>query len=52
MSDLRFVLSGKIAIAARVDYYHGEFVGDSLKQEFEERLEEIKNDSGGKGRRR
>ncbi len=43
-------LAGKIAIAARVDYYHGKFIGDTLKNEFEKRLEEIKNDSGRKGR--
>jgi len=37
-------LAGKIAIAARVDYYHGEFIGDRLQDEFKNRVEEIKND--------
>jgi len=43
-------LAGKIAIAARVDYYNGEFVGDRLKEEFKRRVEEIKNDSRGSRR--
>ncbi len=43
-------LAGKIAIAARVDYYGGEFVADKLKEEFKNRVEEIKNDTGRKGR--
>ncbi len=38
-------LAGKLAIAARVDYYGGEFIGDRLKNEFLRRVEEIKNDS-------
>lgn len=43
-------LAGKIAIAARVDYYGGEFIGERLKEEFRKRVEEIKNDTPGKGR--
>jgi len=35
-------LAGKTAIAARVDAYAGEFVGDTLKEDFLKRLEEIK----------
>ncbi len=38
------------AIAARVDYYGGEFVADKLKDEFLARVEEIKNDTHRKGR--
>ncbi len=38
-------LAAKIAIAARVDYYGGEFIGDKLKEEFKRRVEEIINDS-------
>ena len=38
-------LAGKIAIAARVDYYNGEFIGNKLKEDFKKRVEEIKNDS-------
>ncbi len=37
-------LASKIAIAARVDFYQGKFVGDKLKVEFENRVGEIKND--------
>ncbi len=43
-------LAGKIAIAARVDYYHGKFIGDKLKEDFKKRVEEIKNDSNRKGK--
>ncbi len=43
-------LAGKLAIAARVDYYRGEFIGDQLKDEFKRRVEEIKNDFSGKSR--
>ncbi len=35
-------LAGKISIAAKVDQYHGEFIGDRLNAEFAERVEEIK----------
>ncbi len=38
-------LAGKIAIAARVDYYGGEFIAERLKEEFKRRVEEIRNDS-------
>ncbi len=38
-------IAGKLAIAARVDYYGGDFVGDSLGEELKARLEEIKNDT-------
>ena len=43
-------LAGKIAIAARVDFYHGESIGEKLKEEFKARVEEIKNDSHRKER--
>ncbi len=35
-------LAGKLAIAARVDYFSGEYIGEELKQELEMRIEEIK----------
>ena len=35
-------LAGKLAIAARVDYFSGEYIGEELKQELEARIEEIK----------
>lgn len=38
-------LAGKLSIAARVDYFNGEFVGDKLLQELETRIEEIKTSS-------
>ncbi len=36
-------LAGKIAIAAKVDYFKGEFVGDKLREEFEKEVEELKS---------
>ncbi len=38
-------LAGKLAIAARVDFYGGDFVGNKLKEEFEKRVAELE---GGK----
>ena len=35
-------LAGKLAIAARVDAFSGEYIGDKLRTEFEKRVEEIK----------
>jgi len=35
-------LAGKLAIAARVDAFKGNYVGDKLKADLEKRLEEIK----------
>ncbi|WP_297488844.1 C/D box methylation guide ribonucleoprotein complex aNOP56 subunit [Thermococcus sp.] len=35
-------LAGKLAIAARVDYFSGEYIGEELKKELEARIEEIK----------
>ncbi len=35
-------LAGKIAIAAKVDYFKGEFIGDKLKQELEKEIKELK----------
>ncbi|MHA1615939.1 MAG: C/D box methylation guide ribonucleoprotein complex aNOP56 subunit [Candidatus Njordarchaeales archaeon] len=35
-------LAGKLAIAARVDYFSGEYIGDELLAELERRIEEIK----------
>ncbi len=35
-------LAGKLSIAARVDAFNGEFIGDKLKVELEKRIEEIK----------
>lgn len=34
-------MGGKLAIAARVDYYKGEFVGDRLNEDIAQRVEEI-----------
>ena len=35
-------LAGKLAIAARVDYYTGEYIGDELASSLERRIQEIK----------
>lgn len=35
-------LAGKLAIAARIDYFGGEFIGEQLKAELEERIKQIK----------
>ncbi|NJD98296.1 C/D box methylation guide ribonucleoprotein complex aNOP56 subunit [Thermococcus sp. LS1] len=35
-------LAGKLAIAARVDYFSGEYIAEELKQELEQRIKEIK----------
>jgi nucleolar protein 56 len=35
-------LAGKLSIAARVDAFNGEYIGDKLKLELEKRIEEIK----------
>ena len=35
-------LAGKLAIAARVDYFSGEYIAEELKQELEQRIREIK----------
>jgi nucleolar protein 56 len=35
-------LAGKLSIAARVDAFNGDFVGDKLKADLEKRIEEIK----------
>ena len=35
-------LAGKLAIAARVDYFSGEYIAEELKQEVEQRIQEIK----------
>ena len=35
-------LAGKLAIAARVDYFSGEYIAEELKQELETRIAEIK----------
>ncbi len=37
------LLANKIAIAARVDYFGGEFIGDKLKEELEEKLKLIRD---------
>ncbi len=34
-------IAGKAAIAAKVDFYNGEFIGDTLKTEFEKKVEAI-----------
>lgn len=39
-------LSGKISIASRVDALSGEFVGDQLKKELENRISSIKSENG------
>ena len=35
-------LAGKLSIAARVDFYSGEYIGDELLRDLERRIEEIK----------
>ncbi len=35
-------LAAKLAIAAKVDFFTGRFIGDKLKEELEKRIEEIK----------
>ncbi|MGQ4892738.1 MAG: C/D box methylation guide ribonucleoprotein complex aNOP56 subunit [Candidatus Njordarchaeia archaeon] len=35
-------LAGKLAIAARVDFFSGEYIGDELASELDKRIEEIK----------
>ena len=35
-------LAGKLSIAARVDYFSGEYIGDELLRDLERRIEEIK----------
>ncbi|MEM1537315.1 MAG: hypothetical protein QXK12_01550 [Candidatus Nezhaarchaeales archaeon] len=35
-------LAGKLSIAARVDYFSGEYVGDELRRDLDVRIEEIK----------
>jgi len=35
-------LASKISLAARVDYFKGEFIGDKLAKEFEEEVERIR----------
>jgi nucleolar protein 56 len=37
------VLAGKLAIAARLDVYRGEYIGNELVEDFEKRVEEIKD---------
>ncbi len=36
------MLADKISIAARIDYFNGEFIGDKLRKELEEKLEKLK----------
>lgn len=36
------VLAGKLAIASRVDFFTGEFIGDILKADIEKKVEDIK----------
>lgn len=35
-------LAAKLAIAAKVDYFTGRFIGDKLREELEKRIEEVK----------
>jgi nucleolar protein 56 len=35
-------LAGKALIAAKVDFYKGEFIGEKLKADMDKRIEEIK----------
>ena len=37
-------LAGKLSIAARVDFFSGEFIGQSLLEDLEKRINSIKND--------
>ena len=36
------MVSGKVSILAKVDYYKGEFIGDKYKEEIEKKIERIK----------
>ncbi|TFG20664.1 MAG: hypothetical protein EU530_02520 [Promethearchaeota archaeon] len=36
------LLSGKISICAKVDYFHGDFIGDKILEELEKKIAEIK----------
>ncbi len=36
-------LAAKIAMAAKIDYYGGEFVGDNLKEDMERRVNEVRS---------
>jgi len=36
------LISGKLALAAKVDYFSGDFIGDEYAREIEEKIEEIK----------
>lgn len=37
------MVSGKVSILAKVDYYKGEFIGDKFKAEIEKKIERIQN---------
>ncbi|MFX1502098.1 MAG: C/D box methylation guide ribonucleoprotein complex aNOP56 subunit [Promethearchaeota archaeon] len=37
------VVAGKIGVAAKVDYFGGDFIGDTLSQEIEEKINDIKD---------
>ncbi len=39
------IFSNKIAIAARIDYFDGEYRGDKIREELEEKIEEIKEEN-------
>lgn len=43
-------LAGKIAIAARIDAFSGEFLGDKVSQDFEKRMKELRGEGGSKAR--
>ena len=42
-------LAAKVALAAKVDAYGGEFIGDKLRQAFEQRCEEVLSKKGKRG---
>jgi len=45
-------LAGKIAIAARIDAFSGQFLGDKVSQDFEKRMKELTGEGGGQRRDR
>jgi len=45
-------LAGKIAIAARIDAFSGEFLGDKVSGDFEKRMKELTVEDGGQRRDR
>ncbi len=45
------LLAAKLTMAVRIDYYGGEFIGDKLKEELEEKVKKILKGEHGKGKK-